>query len=79
MWVEAFLSSHLYMSQQLCSILVSSGNGLKRHGQVALVGLAELALKSISYGLNTLTSQSLLRTQSLLELKTTHAGWMMTF
>jgi hypothetical protein len=55
MWVEAFLSSHLYMSQQLCSILVSSGNGLKRYGEVVLVGLAELALKSISYGLNTLT------------------------
>jgi hypothetical protein len=71
-------TNHLYMLQQLCSVLALSGNGLRRHGEVALVGSAELASKSRSFDLNTLKLQSLLRTQRLLELRT-YAGWMMIF
>jgi hypothetical protein len=66
-------TNHLYMLQQSCYILVLSGNGLRRYGEVALVRSAELASNSRSFDLNTLTLQSLLRTQSFLELRT-HAG-----
>jgi hypothetical protein len=73
------LTNRLYILQQLRSFLALSGNGLVRHGEVALIGLTELALKLRSYGLNTLKLQSILRTRSLLKLRTTHAGWMRTF